>query len=96
MGDLGSLALGASLATVAILLKKEVSLIIIGLVYILETISSFIQIVGIKLFNKKIFLKSPLHHHFEELGFCESDIIKFFYTIGLIFSLITLIGYVWM
>ena len=95
MGDLGSLALGATLAAIAIILKNELSLVLIGFVYIIETLSSLFQILSIKLFNKKIFKKSPLHHHFEELGFVESDIIKIFYTVGLLFSLIALIIYVW-
>ncbi len=95
MGDLGSLSLGATLASIAIILKNELSLILIGIVYIIETLSSLIQIISIKLFKKKIFKKSPLHHHFEELGFVESDIIKIFYTVGLLFSLIALIIYVW-
>lgn len=95
MGDLGSLSLGATLAAIAIILKNELSLVLIGLVYIIETISSFLQIISIRVFNKKIFKKSPLHHHFEELGFPESDIIKIFYTIGLLFSLISLLLYVW-
>lgn len=96
MGDLGSLALGASLSGVAIVLKNEFSLILIGFVYIIETLSSLIQILMIRLFNKKILLKSPLHHHFEELNYCESDIIKIFYSAGLLFSLISLIVYVWL
>lgn len=91
MGDLGSLSLGASLAVVSILLKCELSLILIGFVFIIETLSSFIQIISIRYFNKKIFLKSPLHHHFEMLGFKETDIIKLFYLVSLICSLITLI-----
>ena len=91
MGDLGSLSLGATLASVSILLKCELSLVIIGLVFIIETLSSFIQIISIRYFNKKIFLKSPLHHHFEMLGFKETDIIKLFYLVSLICSLITLI-----
>lgn len=95
MGDLGSLILGATLATLAILLKQELSLVFIGFVYIVELLSSMLQVIGIKIFHKKFFLKSPLHHHFEELNYCESDIIKIFYTIGLFFSLIALISYVW-
>ena len=91
MGDLGSLSLGATLASVSILLKCELSLVIIGLVFIIETLSSFIQIISIRYFNKKIFLKSPLHHHFEMLGFKETDIIKLFYLVSLVCSLITLI-----
>ncbi|MBE6147914.1 MAG: phospho-N-acetylmuramoyl-pentapeptide-transferase [Firmicutes bacterium] len=96
MGDLGSLALGGALASIAIILKCEVSLILMGIVYIIETITSFVQIVSIKFWHKKIFRKSPLHHHMEELDFCESDIIKIFYTISLFFSLIALIYYVWL
>ena len=91
MGDLGSLSLGATLASVSILLKCELFLVIIGLVFIIETLSSFIQIISIRYFNKKIFLKSPLHHHFEMLGFKETDIIKLFYLVSLVCSLITLI-----
>lgn len=91
MGDLGSLSLGATLAAISIILKSEISLIIIGFVFIIETLSSFIQIISIRYFHKKIFLKSPLHHHFEMLSFNESEIIKMFYCVGLICSLIALI-----
>jgi len=96
MGDLGSLALGGALATVAILLKCEITSAFVGIVYIVETLTSFGQILSIKIWNKKIFRKSPLHHHLEELGYCESDIIKLFYTISLLFALFTLIYYVWL
>lgn len=95
MGDFGSLALGAALASVAIILKCEMSLVLIGIVYIIETLSSFIQIVAIRVFKRKVFKKSPVHHHLEEEGFHESDIIKIFYTIGLLFSLVSLLIYVW-
>lgn len=95
MGDLGSLALGATLAAIAIILKNELSLVLIGIVYIIETLSSLLQIIAIKVFKRKILKKSPLHHHFEELGFVESDIIKIFYTVGLLFSLVALLIYVW-
>ena len=93
MGDLGSLTLGATLACIAIVLKQEISLIFIGIIYIIETISSLLQIMTIRLFNKKLFLKSPLHHHFEQLGFTETEIIKIFYLVGLIFGFIYLIIY---
>lgn len=95
MGDLGSLSLGATLASIAIILKNELSLILIGIIYIIEAFSSFAQIIAIRVFKKKIFKKSPIHHHLEELGFHESDIIKIFYTISLIFTLIALLYYVW-
>ncbi len=93
MGDFGSLALGGALASIAILLKKELSLGIIGFVFALETLSSMIQIISIKKFKKKILYKSPLHHHFEEIGMVESDIIKIFYMIAIVCSLIALIYY---
>lgn len=81
MGDLGSLSLGATLATIAILLKKEALSIIIFLPFIIEMLSSLFQIISIRIINKKIFLKSPLHHHFEELGYTETEIIKLFYFV---------------
>lgn len=91
MGDLGSLSLGATLAAIAIILKSEMSLVIIGFVFIIETISSFLQIISIRYFHKKIFLKSPLHHHFEMLSYKETDIIKIFYCVGLFISMIALV-----
>lgn len=96
MGDLGSLALGGGLATIAILTRHELSLAIIGGVFVIETISSFIQIIGIRKFNKKIFLKAPLHHHFEELGWTESDIIKLFYVFGLLLAMAAITYGVWL
>ena len=94
MGDLGSLSLGAAAASVAITLKSEVSLFIIGFVFVIEILSSFFQIIFIKLFSKKIFLKAPLHHHFEEKGYNEISIIKMFYLLGLLCFFICLIIFV--
>ena len=79
MGDTGSLALGGALATIAILTKHELSLLLIGGVFVVETLSSAIQIIAIRKFHKKVFLKAPLHHHFEELGWEETDIVKLFW-----------------
>ena len=93
MGDLGSLALGGSIAAISIILKIELSLLIIDFVFVIETLSSLLQILSIKLFRKRLFKKSPLHHHFEEEGMVESDIIKLFYMISIICSLISLIYY---
>lgn len=91
MGDLGSLSLGATLACVTIVLKKELSLIFIGFIFIIETLSSFIQIISIRYLNKKVFLKSPLHHHFEMLSYKETEIVKLFYLIELVISLIVIV-----
>ena len=95
MGDLGSLSLGSAIAVIAIILKKELSLILICMVFIIETLSSMIQIIAVRYFHKKVLLKAPVHHHLEELSFLESDIIKIFYMISLITSLIAIIYYVW-
>ena len=94
MGDLGSLALGGTLAAVAITLRIEESLLIVGIIFIIETLSSFLQIVSINYYHKKIFLKSPLHHHFEEKGYSETEIIKLFYLGGIIAIFIALIIYI--
>ncbi len=96
MGDLGSLSLGAALATIAILTRHEFSLAIIGGVFLIEILSSFIQIVSIRRFKKKVFLKAPIHHHFEELKWEETDIVKLFYTVGLILAMIAITYGVWL
>ena len=96
MGDLGSLSLGAALATMAILTRHEFSLAIIGGVFLIEVLSSFIQIIAIRRFKKKVFLKAPLHHHFEELKWEETDIIKLFYTVGLILAMLAITYGVWL
>ena len=96
MGDLGSLALGGALAAMAILTRHEMSLALIGGVFVIEVLSSFIQIVSIRRFKKKVFLKAPLHHHFEELKWEETDIIKLFYTVGLIFAMLAITYGVWL
>ena len=96
MGDLGSLALGGALATIAILTRHELSLAIIGGVFLIEVLSSFIQIIAIRRFKKKVFLKAPLHHHFEELKWEETDIIKLFWTAGLILAMIAITYGVWL
>lgn len=96
MGDLGSLSLGAALATVAILTRHEFSLVLIGGVFVIETLSSLIQLVAILKFHKRVFKKAPLHHHFEELGWHENDIVKLFWVVGLLFSMIAITYGVWL
>lgn len=95
MGDTGSLALGAVLATVAILTRREVTLIIIGLVFCLETLSVMVQVFYYKTKKKRIFLMTPIHHHFEKLGFEEPDIVKGFWLIGIICAVIGILFAVW-
>lgn len=90
MGDTGSLALGGALAAIAILTKHEISLAIVGGVFVVETISSMIQMIAIIKFKRKIFRMAPLHHHFEQTGWKEQDIVKAFYVVGLVLALIAI------
>ena len=96
MGDTGSLALGGALATVAILTRHEFSLILVGGVFVIETLTSLIQIISIRKFKKKVFLKAPIHHHFEELGWLETDIVKLFWSAGFILAMFGIIYGVWL
>lgn len=96
MGDTGSLTLGATLATVAILTNHELSLAVIGGVFVIETLSVIIQITSVVLLKKKVFLMTPIHHHFERLGWRESDIVKLFWIAGFILCLLALIYGVWL
>ncbi len=96
MGDLGSLSLGGALATIAILTRHELSLALIGGIFVIETLSSLIQIVAIRKFNKKVFKRAPLHHHFEVLGMNEQDIVRYFWVAGLILAMAAITYGVWL
>ena len=96
MGDTGSLSLGATLAAIAILTKHELSLAVIGGVFVIETLSSIIQLTAIKKFHKKVFLMTPIHHHFEKLGWLETDIVKMFLIVGFMLGMIAIYYGVWM
>lgn len=93
MGDVGSLALGGLLATMSILLKQEWTLLLIGLIYIIETLSVMMQVTSFKLTGKRIFKMSPIHHHFEMSGWSEWKIDGVFWGISLLSSAITLLLY---
>ena len=95
MGDTGSLSLGATLASIAIITGHEFTLIIVAGVFIIETLSSIIQMISVIYFGKKVFLMTPLHHHFEKLGWDERDIVKLFWTFGLILSMAAIAFGVW-
>jgi len=95
MGDVGSLSLGATLASVAIVTSHEITLIIVAGVFVIETLVSIIQQVSIIYFHKKVFLMAPLHHHFEKLGWEETDITRLFWTVGLILSMAAITFGVW-
>lgn len=90
MGDAGSIPLGGTLGIIAILIKQEFLLIIIGGVFVVEAFSVILQILSFKLFKKRIFLIAPIHHHFERQGIAESKIVIRFWIIGVLFSLIAI------
>ncbi|MER2040761.1 MAG: phospho-N-acetylmuramoyl-pentapeptide-transferase [Desemzia incerta] len=90
MGDVGSLALGGGLAAVSVLLHQEWTLLLIGLIFIVETLSVILQVGSVKLRNKRVFKMAPIHHHFEMSGWSEWRIVITFWTIGLLMALIAL------
>jgi len=91
MGDTGSLALGGALGAVAILVKKELFLVIVGGVFVIEALSVIIQVLSYKYRGgKRIFKMAPIHHHFELLGWPESKVVVRFWIIGALFALLTL------
>jgi phospho-N-acetylmuramoyl-pentapeptide-transferase len=91
MGDTGSLSLGGALGTVAILLKKELLLVILGGVFVIEALSVILQVGGFRFFNRKrIFRMAPLHHHFELLGWSESKIVVRFWILAILLALVGL------
>ncbi|WAI11978.1 MAG: phospho-N-acetylmuramoyl-pentapeptide-transferase [Buchnera aphidicola (Macrosiphum albifrons)] len=92
MGDVGSLSLGGSLGTIAILLHQELLLIIMGGIFVFETISVIIQIISFKIRKKRIFKMAPIHHHYEVKGILESLIVVRFWIVSLILLLIGLIS----
>ena len=96
MGDTGSLALGGALAAIAILTKHELLLAVVGGIFVIETLSSLIQMVAIIYFNKKIFKMAPIHHHFEQCGWEERDIVKLFYVVGLLLAMAAITYGVWL
>ncbi len=90
MGDTGSLSLGGSLAAIAIIVKHEIVLAIIGGLFVLETISVIIQVISYKFTGKRIFKMAPIHHHFEKKGWAESTIVIRFWIIAIILALVGL------
>ncbi|MBM3807379.1 MAG: phospho-N-acetylmuramoyl-pentapeptide-transferase [Acidimicrobiia bacterium] len=90
MGDVGSLALGGALATVALLIKQELLLVIVGGVFVLEAASVVIQVTSFKMRGKRVFKMAPLHHHFELSGWEEPKVITRFLIIAILFALFSL------
>ncbi|MDY5993387.1 MAG: phospho-N-acetylmuramoyl-pentapeptide-transferase [Bacilli bacterium] len=96
MGDTGSLALGGVMGAIAILTHRELTLLVVASVFVIETLSVIIQTFWVQVFHKKVFLMTPLHHHFEKLGWKETDIVKLFWVVGLILSMSGIIFGVWL
>jgi phospho-N-acetylmuramoyl-pentapeptide-transferase len=90
MGDVGSLALGGAVGTVAVIIRQELLLPFIGGIFILEAVSVILQVGSYKLRKKRIFKMAPLHHHFEQLGWSESKVIVRFWIAALVFALFAL------
>jgi phospho-N-acetylmuramoyl-pentapeptide-transferase len=90
MGDVGSLALGGALGTIAVLIRQEILLAVVGGVFVIETLSVIIQVASFKLTGRRVFLMAPIHHHFEKLGWAEQKIVVRFWIVSAILGLVSL------
>jgi phospho-N-acetylmuramoyl-pentapeptide-transferase len=90
MGDVGSLGLGGALGTVALLIKQEALLAIVGGVFVMEAMSVIIQVASFKTTGKRVFRMAPIHHHFELIGWSEPKVITRFLILAIIFALLSL------
>jgi phospho-N-acetylmuramoyl-pentapeptide-transferase len=90
MGDVGSLGLGGALGTVALLIKQEALLPIVGGVFVMEAVSVMIQVTSFKLTGNRVFRMAPLHHHFELIGWSEPKVITRFIIFAIVFALFSL------
>ncbi len=90
MGDVGSLSLGGALGTLAVVTKHELILIIVGGIFVMETVSVILQVASYKITGKRIFKMAPIHHHFEQIGWPESKVIVRFWIIGIILALVSI------
>lgn len=91
MGDTGSLALGGALAAVSVMTKTELLLVIVGGVFVIEALSVIIQVISFKSTGRRVFLMSPIHHHFELAGWSENKVVTVFWLAGAVFSAIALV-----
>jgi len=90
MGDVGALALGGALGTIAVLIRQEILLAVVGGVFVVETLSVIVQVTAFKLTGKRVFLMAPIHHHFEKLGWAEQKIVVRFWIVSAILGLVAL------
>ena len=91
MGDTGSLAIGGAMGMVAVLIKQELVLVIVGGVFVIEALSVIMQVASFKLSGKRIFAMAPIHHHFQLKQWSETQITIRFWIISLIFAMIGLL-----
>ena len=91
MGDTGSLALGGAVGTIALMLKMELWVVIVGLMYVVETLSVIIQVTSFKMTGKRVFKMAPIHHHFEQCGWSEAKIVTIF---SLVTAVLCIIGFI--
>ena len=96
MGDTGSLSLGAVMGAIAILTHRELTLLVVAGIFVIETLTVIIQTIWVQVFHRKLFLMTPLHHHFEKLGWVETDIVKLFWVAGLVLAMSGIIFGVWL
>lgn len=90
MGDVGSLSLGGALGALAVVTKHELILVVVGGIFVAETLSVIIQVASYKLTGKRVFRMAPIHHHFEQIGWPESKVIVRFWIIGIVLALVSL------
>ena len=90
MGDVGSLGLGGAIGTVAVLIKQELLLVVVGGIWVLEALSVIIQVGWFKMTGRRVFRMSPLHHHFELIGWSEPKVIARFIIVAILFALFSL------
>ncbi len=90
MGDTGSLALGGLLGSIAVATKHEIALAIVGGLFVLEAVSVIVQVVSFKLTGKRVFRMAPIHHHFEQKGWTEPQIVIRFWIISIVLALVGL------
>ena len=90
MGDTGSLALGGMLGAIAVATKHEIVLAIIGGIFVMEALSVIIQVASFKLTGKRVFKMAPIHHHFEQLGWTEPQVVIRFWIVAVVLALIGL------
>jgi len=90
MGDVGSLALGGALGTIAVLVRQEILLGVVGGIFMLEMLSVMIQVASFKLTGKRVFLMAPIHHHYEKQGWAEQKIVVRFWIVSIILALVAL------